>query len=768
MGGKKKTKWRKLPLAEFTKECPGPPAVTKNEGKEEITKEDEETPPPVPSYEELAVNTNQYFEYGEYTDVSNMLYPTPYIVYNPVEMPVYPSYMMPPDACCYYYMPPPEMPQVEEYVSMPYQEYIPPVKDTVYLLLPAPAVRPTYGSSNVAYDLRNRRRRRRYEGYAEYAVIPEKTNYSANREERDRLKNTGSYANPSRNDNQSYRTKTMTSFSETNSFSRDGHRRVPESNEKKFITPGELIQTGKNVGLSQVERNEGIQEMQNLKPRKNQEICGVHTARTSEKKNFQNNSDTSFQEKQSKPTNSEWFSQESLPSTKESVEYQKQVQEITGNQGVTDNQKCQDTVNHLLVSKEMEIKQEKNTNNINDTGLESLQTDLKISKHSENSLYESAKKTEERNLLGSIQNSDSETMTASDNFVKISDKMLHQSKSETEKHSLHNPNEAESSSPLPDILSTLHKTLPSNPKTTNNDISNKNDKHSESPIFDKTPPPSEKFSKSKVILSQSPYISHSLNSDTSSHDSEAELKRLTNLQSLRANQSIYKLAYDESITDQSEADSRSPSPVDPETQVPRSIISEEILIHEADSCSDAGSEDVELIPHRYESETFLNESKHMYINKLSLAVELLRTQESLPYDEQFKRVSGESNLNLKETNPGAIGEVNLGFVEDSSSSFESFEGHTDNRIPEASHNVISSQSQTSKNSRNSAAVSSFSFEDACNESCEEAKEVVVEAANTRDNTEGVRAGYRRFQVQFRHYFTPRAALVNPCLCCVIM
>ncbi|GBO33785.1 hypothetical protein AVEN_97859-1 [Araneus ventricosus] len=88
---------------------------------------DEETPPPIPSYEELAVNTNQYNEYGEYTDVSNMLYPTSYIVYNPMEMPVYPSYMMPPDACCYYYMPP-EIPTVQEYAPVPYQEYIPPVK----------------------------------------------------------------------------------------------------------------------------------------------------------------------------------------------------------------------------------------------------------------------------------------------------------------------------------------------------------------------------------------------------------------------------------------------------------------------------------------------------------------------------------------------------------------------------------------------------------------------------------------------------------------
>ncbi|GBM51524.1 hypothetical protein AVEN_74701-1 [Araneus ventricosus] len=602
--------------------------------------------------------------------------------------------------------------------------------NTVYLLLPAPAVGSSHGSSHVAYDWRNRRRRRRYEGYAEYAVIPEKTNYSANREEKDRSKKLGSYANASRNDNQSSHTKTMTSFSEANTLSREGHKRVQEPNEKKFIVSGEQVQTTKNVGLSQVERNENVQDMQNLRPRKNQEICGVHTARTSEKKNFQNNSDASFQEKQSKPKNSEWVSHDAVPSTKELMDFQKQVQEIKENQEVADKLKCHDITNQLRFSKEMEKMQEKNTNNITGMELSSQKTDLNISKLPENSLHDSAKDTEERNLLLLDQNSDLEAMTTSDNLAKVSDNMHHQRKSETEKHDSHNPNEAESSSTLPDILSTLHKTVPSNPNTTNNDISKNNDKLSESPLFDKISLSDEKFPKSKIILSQSPYISHSLNSDTSSHDTEAELKRLTNLQSLRANQSIYKLAYDESITDQSEADSRSPSPVDPETQVPRSIINDEILIHEADSCSDAGSEDVELIPHRYESETFLNESKHMYVNKLSLAVELLRTQESLPYDEQFKRVSGESNLSLKETNPDAIGEVNLGFVEDSSS-FDSFEGNIDSRIPGASHSVITSQSQTSKNSRNSAAVSSFSFEDACSESCEEAKEVVVEAANTR-------------------------------------
>ncbi|XP_013780323.1 uncharacterized protein LOC106464717 [Limulus polyphemus] len=60
----------------------------------------------------------------------------------------------------------------------------------------------------------------------------------------------------------------------------------------------------------------------------------------------------------------------------------------------------------------------------------------------------------------------------------------------------------------------------------------------------------------------------------------------------------------------------------------------EIIVHEVDTLSEAGSEDVELIPHRYESQS--SGQKHIYVNRLSLAVELLRTKEALPYDEEFK------------------------------------------------------------------------------------------------------------------------------------
>ncbi|GFS41092.1 hypothetical protein TNIN_154821 [Trichonephila inaurata madagascariensis] len=72
MGGKKKTKWRKLPLAEFTKECTSTQdVVPKQDCKPDHvnTTKDEETPPFISPYEELAVNTNQCnYEYGEYTD----------------------------------------------------------------------------------------------------------------------------------------------------------------------------------------------------------------------------------------------------------------------------------------------------------------------------------------------------------------------------------------------------------------------------------------------------------------------------------------------------------------------------------------------------------------------------------------------------------------------------------------------------------------------------------------------------------------------------
>lgn len=61
----------------------------------------------------------------------------------------------------------------------------------------------------------------------------------------------------------------------------------------------------------------------------------------------------------------------------------------------------------------------------------------------------------------------------------------------------------------------------------------------------------------------------------------------------------------------------------------------EIVVHEMDSDSDAGSEDVELLPHRYVAGSD-DCGGHLYVNRLSLATELYRTREPLPYDQDLK------------------------------------------------------------------------------------------------------------------------------------
>lgn len=61
----------------------------------------------------------------------------------------------------------------------------------------------------------------------------------------------------------------------------------------------------------------------------------------------------------------------------------------------------------------------------------------------------------------------------------------------------------------------------------------------------------------------------------------------------------------------------------------------EIILHEADNVSDCGSEDIETIGHRYET---TDEPNHTFVNELSLAAEMLRTKQELPYDDQFKPV----------------------------------------------------------------------------------------------------------------------------------
>ncbi|XP_076373605.1 uncharacterized protein LOC143258470 [Tachypleus tridentatus] len=107
----------------------------------------------------------------------------------------------------------------------------------------------------------------------------------------------------------------------------------------------------------------------------------------------------------------------------------------------------------------------------------------------------------------------------------------------------------------------------------------------------------------------------------------------------------------------------------------------EIIVHEVDTLSEAGSEDVELIPHRYESQS--SGQKHIYVNRLSLAVELLKTQEALPYDEEFKPLPVGDGEQGNETGTMAFiedyfsespreyiysaieGEMNPGFVDES-------------------------------------------------------------------------------------------------------
>lgn len=270
---------------------------------------------------------------------------------------------------------------------------------------------------------------------------------------------------------------------------------------------------------------------------------------------------------------------------------------------------------------------------------------------------------------------------------------------------------------LPDILSTLNKSLP-NEKIKESDV-----------IYDSSLQEGEDhnkelYPKSKPLLSQTSYLPNLLSSEALHTEMEVELSQLQSLHSLQANQSIYKLAYDENITDQSEVDSRSPSPVDPESQVPSSLTNDEILIHEADSGSEAGSEDVELLPHRYESESFLKENKHVYVNKLSLAVELLRTQESLPYDGEFKRIIGENNQ-LNDIVPGVhtVGKTNKSFAENSNVPKPSEIKNTSNKI--STNNASEYQPKSSTNSCNdNTAFNDIEFESFEEDMYEPAKEVV--------------------------------------------
>lgn len=225
-----------------------------------------------------------------------------------------------------------------------------------------------------------------------------------------------------------------------------------------------------------------------------------------------------------------------------------------------------------------------------------------------------------------------------------------------------------------------------------------------------------------------------------------ELNRTTDLNQFKSPiQSIYKLAYDENSND-----SRPPSP---DGQVPSSIERGEILIHEAETDSDAGSEDVELLPHRYESESYRNENKHMYVNKLSLAVELLRTHENLPYDDEFKRVENENNP--------ASGAVNLAYVDDTCST-EQY--NTNGKIYDKQAERI--QFPVVLSFPLSAADSGVQSED----SADDIPEDIAHASEPQRQRRPADV-IQQFGVQTQHrlnIFPTRTALVNPCLCCVIM
>ncbi|XP_023219003.1 uncharacterized protein LOC111621165 isoform X1 [Centruroides sculpturatus] len=162
----------------------------------------------------------------------------------------------------------------------------------------------------------------------------------------------------------------------------------------------------------------------------------------------------------------------------------------------------------------------------------------------------------------------------------------------------------------------------------------------------------------KTEVSASPQTSTYYNySENLLRETELELNKL-NKKAFQANQAIYQLAYDESVTDEdsrpeSRADDIDTSATCTKDELPEDLRDPpgsrmEIQVHEMDTASEAGSEDVEILGHRYE--TSASPDKHVYVNKLSLAAELLRTKESLPYDNEFKRVVDDDTptIQLKE------------------------------------------------------------------------------------------------------------------------
>lgn len=311
------------------------------------------------------------------------------------------------------------------------------------------------------------------------------------------------------------------------------------------------------------------------------------------------------------------------------------------------------------------------------------------------------------------------------------------------------------------------------------------------------------------------FLSYATNSEALIRETELELSKIQHLTSrppLQANQSIYKFAFDENLTDQSETeDTITPIPSHLAEQndyldfkdaisaeMRQDIQRSEILVHEGDSASEAGSEDVELLPHRYESQAG---DKHLYVNKLSLAVELLRTHEQLPYDEEFKRVvedegenaqNGGKEVGVPRSNKVAdvpSGKVNLAFIGDVSPRVHTSFGipvplddknvaSVIERSPASLRNLPDNLQGQHRHSHISTADSGVQSEDSGDEMGEEAKETYGRLGFTEcedqelwNPTDDATMGYRRFGAQARqrfNIFAPRAGGLNPCFCCIIM
>ncbi|XP_015926067.2 putative uncharacterized protein DDB_G0282133 isoform X2 [Parasteatoda tepidariorum] len=722
MGGRKKTKWRKLPL-EFTKDC-------SRRSSEEIKSDRKEEN----SYPENA--EAQSFA-NEYSD--GAWYPTHYLVYNPIEVPVYhPNYMMPTDTNCYYY-PPNEMNTVADYTGVPLQEYIPPMKETVYLLFPASALRPAQYSP---YDWRNRRRRRRYNGYAEYAVIPEKSNVEDKPNEK--------IETPARS--------IPRQFEKTSSEKIDvpKHTAQKQDNQNTDKKLDDNIGLNNKMGLSKSERNEEPPNRQ----KKVVDVCDVHSnISKQELKNILNDKNLSKNDCD-------------LPNSSSATDFETnnmiQEHEVSRFES-NSNGKCHEPIETEFTDKLIGNEKENPIKSENDA--------CDAAYNSPNNTFSDVQASckifdpiEEENEKKDAVNEES---TLFSNCNKTSDIICDNAESD---QSNFNP------SSLPDIISTVNKIITDiDENNVSATLSNNNRTQNFSSIHN-TKNINECVSKiPSVSATRSAYLPYLYNTNSDALSSESKIidNTLPKTHSLYTNNSIYKLAFDESLEDLSDTESRSPSPIvrcpvdknrvdrgsiDPESQVPSSLMSNEINVYEADSGDDAGSEDLELIPHRYESESFLNKSKHLYENKLSLAVELLRTKESLPYDAQFKRVIEESQESAK-TESCRTGEVNMGFVDDFNS-LDGIELKSNNlAFNQSDHEAITKQSKIHKQTSPSYDIP---LDDSFTNSYELADEAIAQSANHQDNREEVNAGYRRIGVQFRHYFSPTSTLVNSWNCCIIM